>query len=141
MKLAYHLVIAVFFIFGACTEPNPAYQGPGPGLDGSSGLGDGQTSRPDGSGPIPDQGQPLDLTGLVCAPNTFAGCSSPYHMLMCNPAGTGTITVPCAPYLCNQKAGRCNQCDPQPSAHLRGQRGPHLLQGRAAGGLQLPRRL
>jgi hypothetical protein len=112
MKFAYHLVIASFFVVGACTEPNPAYQPTGPGLDSSGNTWDGQTSWPDGSGPLLDHGQPLDGSGLVCTPNAFAGCSSPYHMLTCNPAGTGTITVPCAPHLCNQKAKRCNQCDP-----------------------------
>jgi len=111
MKFAYRCIFASFLLTGACTEPNPAYQVSGTGPDGGGGLHD-QSYWPDGPGPGPDLSQPPDGTGLVCKPNTFAGCSSPYHMLMCNPAGTGTITVPCTPHLCNQQAKRCNQCDP-----------------------------
>lgn len=108
MRLAYTIAIAGLFSITACTEPNPAFGGPGSVLDSGS---------PGQDGRLPDDDlwypPPLTDSGQICSPGSFTGCASDTHLLKCNPAGTGTITITCAPFLCNAAAGRCNQCDPK----------------------------
>ena len=80
-------------LLSACTEPNPA-----PPVGDSGALGDGQ----------------------ICTPNAFLACKSQSHLLKCNTAGTGTVTVDCSPYTCDAANRRCSQCDPKTAPTCQG---------------------
>jgi hypothetical protein len=119
MQCLARALLVASLLFAACTETNPGF-----GLDGALTIQDqGASEQPsivtDSALPLPD-GTPPDgspppppADGFSCAPNSPMGCLNATKLLRCNPAGDGTLTEDCAPFLCNATFQRCNECKPK----------------------------
>jgi len=76
---------------------------------------DGQPPQPDGDtsdGQPPDVAPPdlePDQPPFSCTAEAFRRCDGD-DAIFCNETGDGEVTTPCAPFPCNQAAGRCDLC-------------------------------
>lgn len=124
------LLCAAALAWPGCTEDNPIYgadQGAdavAPAGDAAGGDGGVAADAPSTDGPGAADHGAGDLSpvqdGHGCTKGAFIKCQDQHTVLRCNAAGTGTETEDCKPYLCNPKAGRCNQCDPNSKPYCSG---------------------